>query len=33
MFDLRITDDVTCQVKVKMFDDLSYLVLSGSTAL
>ena len=31
--DLRVTDDVTGQVKVKMLDDLAYLVLSRTTAV
>ena len=31
--DLGVTDDVPGQVKVKMFDDLTYLVLSRTTAV
>ena len=31
--DLRVTEDVTVQLKVKMFDDLAYLVLSRTTAV
>ena len=31
--DLGVTDDVTGQVKVKVFDDLAYLALSRSTAV
>ena len=31
--DLGVTDDVTDQIKVKMFDDLSCLVLWRTTAL
>ena len=31
--DLGVTDDVTGQVKVKMFDDLEYLVLSRTRAV
>ena len=29
--DLGVTDDVAGEVKVKMFDDLAYLVLSRTT--